>query len=193
MGLISDLAAGLGSRTRRTIERELRAAVLVPIVDDGAPERIILTRRSDALPTHQGQVAFPGGYIKEGEGAPEVTALREAGEEIGLPAAAVEIVGLLDDFCTWDDTVAVTSVACRIVRLPPLAAEPSEVARVFEIPVADLARPERWTSKPNPVRDSPARLFYFEHDGETLWGLSARIVINMLEIAGLPSPRAATR
>jgi 8-oxo-dGTP pyrophosphatase MutT (NUDIX family) len=188
VGLIEDLSAGLASRPRRVIGRELRAAVLVPIVDDGGPERLILTRRSDDLPTHQGQVAFPGGYIKEGEG-PEATALREAKEEIGLPPTAVQVVGLLDDFCTWDDTVAVTSVACRIGILPPLVAEPAEVARVFEIPVAALARPQGWTWMPNPVSESPARLWYFEHDGETLWGLSARIVISMLERAGLPSPR----
>lgn len=181
----------LKDRPRRGIRRAHRAAVLVPIVEDGGPERLILTRRSPDLATHQGQVAFPGGHIEPGDDGPAAAALREAQEEIGLPPSAVDILGLLDDFTTWDDRVAVTSVAARLTRVPPLAPRASEVDRIFEIPVAELARPGRWTSRLTTERQPPRRLYYFEHDGEILWGLSARIVIHLLELAGLPTPLPA--
>lgn len=189
MPLTTDLTAGLRGRSRRVIRKRRRAAVLVPIVEDGGPERLILTRRAETLPTHRGQVAFPGGIIEAQDRGPEETALREAEEEIGLPRSAVEILGLLDDFTTWDGKMAVTSVAARIRSVPPLKRRGAEVARIFEVEVAELARPELWTWKPDPVRADARRLYFFEHEGETLWGLSARIVIHLLELAGLPSPR----
>src|SRR5262249_59539435 len=76
-------------RKRRTTHRPQRAAVLVPIVDDGGALRLLLTRRTEDLPTHAGQVAFPGGLVEPGEDDPALTALREAREELGLaPEAA---------------------------------------------------------------------------------------------------------
>ncbi|HXI02163.1 MAG TPA: CoA pyrophosphatase [Candidatus Saccharimonadales bacterium] len=183
----------LRGRPRRRIERAYRAAVLVPILTEGGPDRLLLTRRSEDLPTHQGQVAFPGGSISPSDAGAVEAALREAREEIGLDPGAAEVLGLLDDFTTWDGRIAVTPVAARIAGTPAFEPHTGEVARIFEIPVDELARPGRWTWRPDPVRGEGRRLWYFEHDGETLWGLSARIVIQLLELAGLPSPRPGGR
>ncbi len=186
------LREALRRRERRVLERPLRAAVLVPIVGAGGrgPEAagLLLTRRTDTLPTHAGQVAFPGGLARAGEDDPQRTALREAEEEIGLSAGAVEVLGLMDDVAASTGTVAVTPVVGRLEALPELRLRPDEVARVFTIPLAELARPGRWTSRLEERGGHPCRVHYFEHDGETLWGLSALIVLRRLELTPAGSP-----
>src|SRR5262249_54230599 len=175
----------LAARERRVVEREQRAAVLVPIVDDGTGIRLLLTRRADDLPTHQGHVAFPGGYFAGPQEDPIAAALREASEEIALGGGDVELLGLLDDFLTHTGAVAVTPVVGRIVHLPRLVAAPAEVARIFTIPLEELIRPERWTQRELEDTSGTKRaVYYFEHDGELLWGLSARIVLHLLELIG---------
>lgn len=187
-GLVESLRARLSGRLRRSLDRPRRAAVLVPIVDDGGPLRLLLTRRTEDLPTHAGQVAFPGGLVEPGEEDPVRTALREATEEIGLPEGAVEILGLLDDFPTSTDTVAVTPVVGMLRSVPPLQARAAEVARIFDIPVADLMQADRWTSREETRGERRFSVYYFLHEGETLWGLSARIVLHLLEASDLGSP-----
>ncbi len=186
--LIPSLRDRLPRRPRRALGRPQRAAVLVPIVDDGGPLRLLLTRRTEDLPTHAGQVAFPGGLVEPGEEDPVNTALREADEEVGLPKGAVEVLGLLDDFPTRTDTVAVTPVVGVLRRVPPLRALAAEVARIFDIPIHDLMQADRWTWREEPRGDRRLRIYYFLHEGETLWGLSARIVLHLLEVSDLGSP-----
>ena len=186
--LIPSLRERLPRRPRRALGRPQRAAVLVPIVDDGGPLRLLLTRRTEDLPTHAGQVAFPGGLVEPGDEDPVNTALREAEEEVGLPKGAVEVLGLLDDFPTRTDTVAVTPVVGVLRRVPPLRALAAEVARIFDIPIHDLMQTDRWTWREEPRGDRRLRIYYFLHEGETLWGLSARIVLHLLEVSDLGSP-----
>ncbi len=186
--LITSLRERLPHRPRRTLGRPRRAAVLVPIVDDGGPLRLLLTRRTEDLPTHAGQVAFPGGLVEPGEDDPVNTALREAEEEVGLPKEAVEVLGLLDDFPTRTDTVVVTPVVGVLRRVPPLRALAAEVARIFDIPIHDLTQADRWTWREESRGDRRLWIYYFLHEGETLWGLSARIVLHLLEVSDLGSP-----
>ena len=186
--MIASLRDRLPGRRRRVLERPQRAAVLVPIVDDGGALRLLLTRRTEDLPTHAGQVAFPGGLMEPGENEPVRTALREAEEEIGMPADAVEVLGLLDDFPTRTDAVAVTPVVGVLRRLPLLRARAAEVARIFDIPVAELVRADRWTWRDERRGGRSLRIYYFLHEGETLWGLSALIVVHLLEVSDLGSP-----
>ncbi|MFQ5877952.1 MAG: NUDIX hydrolase [Acidobacteriota bacterium] len=190
----ASLREALSRRTGRRVRRRERAGVLIPILDDAGCLRLILTRRSNSLPTHGGQVAFPGGFVRPGEDDPATTALREAEEEIGLSPDSVEVLGLLDDQCASAGTVAVTPVVGWIARMPPLVPQSGEVARIFTIPVPDLQRPDRWTSRREPGAGRGRPVLCFEHRGETLWGLSARIVLSLLDLlpGGAPfSPRAA--
>jgi len=193
--MIDSLRRTLRERERRRLERSERAAVLVPIVDDGAPLRLLLTRRTETLPTHQGHVAFPGGYVLPDEDDPIRTALREAEEEIGLSAESPEILGLLDDVSTRTGTVAVTPVVGRLTGLRALTPSSAEVARIFTIPFDDLLRPERWSVRIEAVPEGERRIHFFTHDGETLWGLSARIVLNLLSLTpgGAPVVREPGR
>lgn len=177
----------LAQRRRRTLVRPKAAAVLVPIIDDGDPRRLLLTRRTNHLPTHKGQVAFPGGRLENDE-TPIEAALREAHEEIGLPASHVEVLGLLDDFPTIHNDTTVTPVVARIANLPPLTPEPGEVARIFDIPLSILLASESW--RIDTVRHQKRQwpMYYCDHDGETLWGLSAYITLHMLDQSPLSMP-----
>ncbi|OLC56072.1 MAG: hypothetical protein AUH92_00830 [Acidobacteria bacterium 13_1_40CM_4_69_4] len=156
--LVASLRERLPRRPRRGLDRPQRAAVLVPIVDDGGPLRLLLTRRTEDLPTHAGQVAFPGGLVEAGEDDPVRTALREAEEEIGLPPGAVEVLGLLDDFPTRTDTVTVTPVAGVLRQVPELRPGAAEVARIFDIPIAELMQPDRGTCRDEPTGGRPGRV-----------------------------------
>jgi 8-oxo-dGTP pyrophosphatase MutT (NUDIX family) len=186
--VIHGVPSALAARRRRHLERPRRAAVLVPVIDDGGPLRLLLTRRTEALATHKGHVAFPGGMADPGDVDAVDTALREAEEEIALPRSAVEILGVLDDFPTVTDGVAVTPVVGRILRLPPLIPQPEEVARIFTIPFDVLRRPDGWEVKQYTRGDVTWPVYFFPYDGETLWGLSAYIALHLLDAGGLGAP-----
>lgn len=182
------LVEALASRPRRTLEHPRRAAVLVPVIDDGGPLRLLLTRRTEDLPTHKGHVAFPGGGVQPDDASLEAAALREAHEEVGLPAEACEVLGLLDDMPTVNFSMAVTPVVAWVRALPPLRADPREVARVFEVPLEAMRDPSKWTVK---HMDSAGRgwpVYYFPWDGEMLWGLSAYVALALMDLSPVGAP-----
>jgi 8-oxo-dGTP pyrophosphatase MutT (NUDIX family) len=165
-----------------------RAAVLVPIIDDGGPRRLLLTRRSEALSTHKGQVAFPGGIIDPTDIDATDAALREAQEEVGLPRSHVEVLGFLDDLPAQGASTVVTPVVGRVRSLPTLVPEPGEVASIFYIPLDELRRRSRWRVKALQWRNETWPVYYFDHEGETLWGLSALITLQLLKFTPEGSP-----
>ena len=179
---VDALKAAIQRRKRRVQRRPKHAAVLVPIILDGDEPHLLLTRRTDTLSTHKGQVAFPGGRTEEDDVDRTATALREAEEEVGLPRGHVDILGLLDDFPTVTGDTIVTPVIGVVRRLPPLRAEPGEVARIFQIPFSALQEKERWYIRQWDFEGKPHPVYYFDWDGETLWGLSAFITLQVLDL-----------
>jgi 8-oxo-dGTP pyrophosphatase MutT (NUDIX family) len=116
------------------------AAVLVPIVNRPAGLQLLLTQRSADLADHAGQISFPGGRIDPGDASPAAAALREATEEVGLPAERVSILGHLADY----ETVTGYRVTPVVGWLEPpfeLAPDPVEVADVFEVPLSFVLDP----------------------------------------------------
>jgi len=125
---------------RQFVDRPLRqAAVLVPLVTRSAPS-VLLTRRTDHLSSHSGQVAFPGGKVDDGDADAVATALREAEEEIGLPPSQVEILGALPDYLTGS-AFRVTPVVALVRPGYTLQINPDEVADAFEVPLSYLMNP----------------------------------------------------
>src|SRR5229473_4730897 len=115
------------------------AAVLIPVVDRSAPT-VILTQRTADLPSHAGQIAFPGGKI-DGEETPAGAALREAEEEIGLAPTLVEPLGYLDLYLTFSGFRILPTLA-RVAPAYALNLNRSEVSEAFEVPLAFLMGPE---------------------------------------------------
>ncbi len=188
--MIADLRDALAARQRRTMSAQRRAAVLVPIIDDGGPRRLLLTRRAEHLPTHKGQVAFPGGGVDPGDRDVIDAALREAEEEVGLARVHVDVLGLLDDFPTVRGEQIVTPVVAHLSSVPPLRAEPGEVARIFSVPFAALRVAAGWRTEYFERGADRFPVYFFEHDGETLWGLSAYITLQLMSLTprGAPFP-----
>jgi 8-oxo-dGTP pyrophosphatase MutT (NUDIX family) len=159
------------------------AAVLVPILKQDHIWHVLYTRRTSSLPEHSGQVAFPGGRAEPDDDSPEVTALREAHEEINLSPNDVQILGRLREIRTISN-YCVMPVIGRIPWPYEFKLAREEVSRVFTIPLkwlADLKNHEiKFRELPSP--HSPVPVIYFNRfDGELLWGISAEITLNFLE------------
>jgi 8-oxo-dGTP pyrophosphatase MutT (NUDIX family) len=182
--------AALGDPERATpetvakVEAEPKGAagVLVPLFEEAGETRVILTRRAAHLRSHTGEVAFPGGRLEPGEDAP-AGAMREAHEEIGLDPAEVEVLGELAPLETASSRSRITPIVGALARRPRLAPNPAEVARIFDVSLAELVsdgiyREERWDLPGH--GDRP--MHFFELEDETVWGATARILTELLEL-----------
>ena len=159
------------------------AAVLVPLFEAGGETRVILTRRPDTMPSHRGDVAFPGGKVQAGlDETRRDAALREAEEEIGLPPAAVEVVAELDTISTVTSRFLVAPFVGVVKGPLDVRADPREVERVFDVALSELMadgvhRVEHWGTGVL-TRD----VHIFELEDETVWGLTARILSGFLTL-----------
>ena len=160
------------------IGRRLRhAAVLVPIIAHAEPT-VLLTMRTEHLPNHAGQIAFPGGKVEPGDADAIATALREAEEEIGLDAAYIRPLGYLDALRTHTG-FHVDPVVALVEPGFTLRIDPSEVAAAFEVPLAFLMNPANH-DKQFRMRDGRRRDFYAMPFGERfIWGVTAAMIRNM--------------
>ena len=119
------------------------------------------------------------------------TALREAQEEVNIDPGHVEVLGLLDDMPTVTNRVMVTPVVGLLTQEPELVADPTEVARIFTIPIRALMNSNGWETRYHRHNDREWPIYYFQWDGETLWGLSAYITLQFLSHAGGGTDRVA--
>ena len=182
------LRSALNTRSpRREAQKGARdAAVLIPVVERDEPA-LIFTVRTDNLPSHKGQISFPGGAIDPGDVSATHTALREAHEEIALDPDDVHIVGELDTFPTFVTGYNVTPVVGFIEKRPELRANPAEVAEVLWVPLSELDD----TTRAEPGFEHQGRSYPTEAwvwNGHVIWGVTARIIrlfLHRLSDAGL--------
>jgi 8-oxo-dGTP pyrophosphatase MutT (NUDIX family) len=162
-------------------DREPRgAAVLVPIVAREPEVTVLMIRRNDALRSHSGQIAFPGGKLEETDQGPVDAALREAEEETGLARMLVAPQGFLDGYLTRT-AYQVVPVVALITPEFSLHPDPIEVADIFEVPLRFLMGPENhllhsrnWQGK--------SRSFYAMPYGERyIWGATAGMIKNLYD------------
>lgn len=157
--------------------RATPAAVLIAITDVPADPQVILTQRPRSMRDHPGQVAFPGGKIEPGEDAVSA-ALREAEEELGLPRAAVRVIGTSDLYHTGTGFI-VTPVVGVVPPGLDLRPDPVEVADWFEAPLALLLDPGNWTSNETFWRGARRRYLELDWQGFRIWGVTAAIIANL--------------
>jgi 8-oxo-dGTP pyrophosphatase MutT (NUDIX family) len=137
---------------------------------------LVFLRRAETLRRHGGQVAFPGGKRDPEDASLLHTALREAGEEVGVAAHAIDVLGRLDDYVTMTGFV-ITPFVGWIAGDTPLEPNPDEVARIFYAPLS------RFVEAPNERRAQFFDRFGYTIDGEFLWGATAAITRALARIA----------
>jgi 8-oxo-dGTP pyrophosphatase MutT (NUDIX family) len=166
------------------------AAVLILLGEDGlGPDTgpdVLLLRRSDGLPSHPGQVAFPGGAIDQGDEGPVATALREATEEVGLDPTGVRPVALWPELFIPPSSFKVTPVLAHWLQPSAVApVDPAETAAVARVPVVDLADPaNRFRVRHPSGWIGPA----FALPGMLCWGFTAGLLATLLMMAGWVRP-----
>ena len=154
------------------------AAVLIPITDRAEPG-VILTQRPTWLRSHAGQVAFPGGKVDEGDENAIAAALREAHEELCIPPAMVEVIGVADTYFSGSGY----RIAPVVGVIPPdlaLQPNPEEVDDFFEVPLAFLLDPANSVRK-EAAWNGQQRSYYDMQWGERrIWGVTAGIIANLV-------------
>lgn len=155
------------------------SAVLVLLTDVGNGPEMLLTRRSWEMRSHRGEVSFPGGRMDPGETALE-TALREASEEVGLDPALVTIHGELDHLHTAVTRSYIVPKVGTVTERLDLQAQTSEVERVLWVPLADFTREGAYRSEHWGEPPIERTLHFFELEDETVWGATARIIVDLL-------------
>ena len=157
-----------------------RACVLVPLVHVDGQWSILFSRRSVNLAAHSGQVAFPGGAVEQGE-ALEAAAVREAEEEVGIRAGAVELIGRLDDLVTNSGFLVAPFIGIIREKIDYVLQE-AEVTEVFEVPVSallDVSQPEvRYVA----FRDRQYPAYFYRYGDHEIWGLTGRMLKSFLDL-----------
>ena len=160
------------------------AAVLVPLVQHDQGVSVMLTRRTDHLRDHAGQISFPGGRQEQSDADAVAAALREAEEEVGLVRTQVEVVGRLPVYTTITG-YQVTPVVALVRPGFALAPDPFEVAEVFEVPLSFLMTPahhQRHAFELAGVRRQFLSMPWAPPGGERpyfIWGATAAMLRNL--------------
>lgn len=158
----------------------VEAAVLVGLVPREEGTQVLLTRRTDALRHHAGQVSFPGGRLEHEDADAVAAAVRETFEEVGIAPAQIEPLGYLDAFTTitgFRVLPVVATIDVGYVASP----DPNEVAEVFEVPLAFLLDPANLGSLSLEHRGRPRLVWEFTYPNQRIWGVTAAILLNLRE------------
>lgn len=165
------------------VERQdlVAASVLFPIVLHEQGPTVLLTQRTEHLRDHAGQISFPGGRVEEEDLSPEHTALREANEEIGLSPRHVEIVGFLPEYRTVTG-YRITPVVAFLTPPFELRPDPSEVAEVFEVPLAFLMNPANHERHSREYQGRTRHFFAMPYGRHFIWGATAGIIVTLARL-----------
>jgi 8-oxo-dGTP pyrophosphatase MutT (NUDIX family) len=175
-----------GSLARQLFSRPLvPAAVLVGLVPAKDGWEVLLTRRTDQLRDHPGQISFPGGRLEPQDEGPREAALREAREEVGIQPEYVDVLGYLPPHA-----VVTGFAVCPVVAvLRPgfsLQADPSEVAEIFGVPLDYLLEPANFVAGERSVRGVRLPVYTCQFGPHLIWGATAQILHTLRE--GIHAP-----
>jgi 8-oxo-dGTP pyrophosphatase MutT (NUDIX family) len=159
----------------------IRAAVLVPLVERAHGWYVLLTLRAADLHDHAGQVSFPGGRIEPEDPDAVHAALREAEEEIGLPMSHVDVVGRLDTWFTGTG-FEVTPIVGFVRPPEALVPDPVEVAEVFEVPLDFILDKRNHQRRSRELRGEQRSFYVLPYQHRNIWGATAGMLVNLAEV-----------
>ncbi|MBI3004344.1 MAG: CoA pyrophosphatase [Ignavibacteriales bacterium] len=165
-----------------------RAGVLVPLFRKKNEWYLLMTKRSEEVEHHKGQISFPGGAVDSDDKDIIATALREAEEEIGLRARDTEILGLLDDHMTPTGFM-ITPVVGFLKEIPKLAPRQEEVLEILEVPVSLFLDSKKERVEKRERLGEVIDVYFYDFGKHEIWGATARISRDFLrEIADSKKP-----
>lgn len=185
-----DVLPFLRERLKRTAPRDLpphqhrRAAVLVPVFEAHGMPYLLLTKRTEAVEHHKGQISFPGGGEEPGDRDLLATALREAYEELGLSPASVEVWGRLDEIETVVSGFAITPFVGVIPSPVDLRPNPNEIEEIVTVPLATFRDPANLRVERVTRGGQSWELLHYDCGTHVVWGATARIIHDLVSLLG---------
>jgi len=166
------------------------SSVLILLYPRAGRLHLVLTRRTDMVQSHKGQISLPGG-AREGDESPAQTALRETCEELGVPLNGTEVLGCLSTIYIPHSNYCIYPFVAYRPDPPVFYADPVEVAEVLEVPLALLLDPsirrvEYWSA---PDFESPRRVPFFSIHGQVVWGATAMILSELVSLLDIEIER----
>ena len=186
--LLATLKTRLQSRTR-FVDADTaakRAAVLVPFFKREDDYHLLFTLRTSNLPTHKGDVSFPGGRVDKKDTSLLHTALRESEEELGLHPSDVQLIGPLDDLRTMASDYVVTPYVGLIPHPYDFQPNAWEVAEIFSVPFTFLADHGNLNAETWLYDGTTIPIQTYRYRGYKIWGATQRMIQNMLDILKVP-------
>lgn len=156
------------------------AAVLVPVMRRKGGLRVLLTQRSENMPSHRGQISFPGGRRQESDTSAAAAAKREAEEETGIPPGAIEVIGYLDDYPTISKYM-ITPVVGMVEDIPEVKPCAREVAEIFEVPLDFVIDPASFERKILSRDGFNVPFFELNYGAWRIWGATAGMLWNLCQ------------
>ena len=153
----------------------MRAGVLVPLFMQNDELHVILTKRTEEVEHHKGQVSFPGGTMDSIDATIIDTALREAEEEIGLMRNAVEVLGMFDDFWT-PSGFCITPVVGFLTLLPSFVLNKTEVSEIFDIPLSFFRDSSNERIEQREYRGKMTDVYFYRYGKHEIWGATAEML-----------------
>ncbi|MBL6623825.1 MAG: CoA pyrophosphatase [Rhizobiales bacterium] len=151
------------------------SAVLIPLISNNQDIQIILTQRSNNLPSHAGQISFPGGKVDLKDESPVDTAYREANEEIGLSREKIEHLGYLDITTTGTNFMILPVVASISSNFVPKLNN-DEVESLVYLPLNFIADTNNLKLMNKEINGEDRTFFVYEYDNYFIWGATARLL-----------------
>ncbi len=158
-----------------------RAAVLLLLFPSAEGFSTILTKRTDLVDTHKGQIAFPGGMAERGDADIVSTALRETREELGIETNKVEVLGILDDLPVPSKFI-ITPVVGYMQTKQKITPHSVEVAEVFDAPIMFFQNEKNTWVEEREFRGAKRKVWFYSYEGRVVWGATAAILRNLLSV-----------
>ncbi len=165
----------------RPIGEFRRAAVLVPLYQADGAIGMLLTRRTQTVEHHKGQISFPGGAVVEREEL-LAAALRETFEEVGIPAGEVQILGTLPEVDVTVSRFRVTPFVGVIPHPYPLRLNADEIEEVVRVPLAVFRDPSNLRVETLQTEGRTAEVYHYSYETRTIWGATARIIKQFMDL-----------